>query len=113
MLNIEQRQDGEVTILDLHGDITIGHGGRALDRAISGLVEEGKDKILLNLADVVFVDSCGLGNMISGYNRVKGSGGEIKVLNLSGRVLDLMRITKLITVFDIFDEEADALKSYS
>jgi anti-sigma B factor antagonist len=112
-LNIEQRQDGKVTILDLSGNITIGDGGRALDRAISGLVEEGKDKVLLNLADVVFVDSCGLGNMISGYNRVTGRGGEIKVVNLTERVRDLMTITKLVTVFDIFDEEAAALNSYN
>lgn len=111
-LLIKQRQVGEVTILDLRGDITIGAGGKALRRAINELVAEGKDAILLNLAHVVYVDSCGLGNMISGYHKVTGRGGRIKLLNLTERVRDLMTITKLVTIFDVYDEESAALNSY-
>jgi anti-sigma B factor antagonist len=111
-LRIEQRQVGPVTILDLSGNITIGSGGKSLDATIEWLVEEGRIQILLNLAKVVYVDSCGLGNMVSGYNRVRNRGGQIKVLNLTERVRDLMTITKLATVFDIYGEESAALNSY-
>ena len=110
-LKIKERQAGPVTILDLSGNITIGSGGKSLNNAINGLVEEGKDKILLNLARVVYVDSCGLGNMISGYNKVRGKGGQIKLLNLTDGVRDVMTITKLVTVFDVYDEELAALHS--
>ena len=111
-LQIEKRQAADVTILDLHGDITIGDGGRMLDAEIKNLVEQGTGNILINLAKVIYVDSCGLGHMISGYQEVKQVGGKLKLLNLTQRVRDLMVITKLLTVFDAYDDEADALSSY-
>ena len=111
-LKISERQVGPVTVLDLSGNITIGAGGKELSGAIRGLVEQGRDRILLNLSKVVYVDSCGLGNMVSGYNRVRRAGGQIKLLNLTAGVRDVMTITKLVTVFDVFEEESAALKSY-
>ncbi len=112
-LNIQKRRAGDVTILDLQGDITIGTSGVIINDAIKGLVEQGKNKVLLNLAKVNFVDSSGLGNLIASFNTVRGAGGEIKLLNLTKRVRDIMVITKLVTVFDVFDQELDALKSYN
>ncbi len=111
-LNIERRRTADVTILDLHGDVTIGEGGRMLDAEIKSLVEHGASNILINLARVVYVDSCGLGHMISGYHAVKRQGGELKLVNLTQRVRDLLVITKLLTIFDTYSDEADAIRSY-
>ncbi len=110
-LRIEKRRCGDVTILDLNGNITITSGGDVLSDAIKKLLEQGSFNILLNLKRVVYVDSAGLGNMICGYNRVTKQGGQIKLVNLTNRVRDLMVITKLLTVFDVYDDEATALKS--
>ena len=110
-LRIEKRQCGDVTVLDLNGNITISSGSDILSDAIKKLLEHGNSNILLNLKRVVYVDSAGLGNMISGYNRVMREGGQIKLVNLTNRVRDLMVITKLLTVFDVYDDEATALKN--
>ena len=111
-LNIKERQAGDVTILDLAGNITIGTGGKELDGAVKTLMQEGKRKILLNLANVIYVDSSGLGHLISSYNVARVEGGQLKLLNLTKRVEDLMVITKLVTVFDTYHEESTALNSY-
>ena len=111
-LNIEERQAGDVTILDLAGNITLGSGGRELDGLVRDLVREGRSKILLNLADVIYVDSSGLGHLISSYNAARIGGGQLKLLNLTKRVRDLLVITNLVTVFDTFNEELTALHSY-
>lgn len=110
-LRIEKRQCGDVMILDLNGNITIDSGSEALSNAIRNLLDQGRVNIVLNLKRVMYVDSCGLGNMISGYNCVTKEGGQIKLVNLTNRVRDLMVITKLLTVFDVYDDEATALKS--
>ena len=111
-LNIQERRAGEVTILDLQGDITIGAGGGMLKDRIGGLAAAGRRKILLNLSRVRYVDSSGLGSLIYGFNAVSREGGQIKLLNLTERVRELMIITKLVTVFDTFEEEQAALTSY-
>ena len=111
-LYINQRREGDVTILDLKGRIRITGGNLVLHQAIRCLVDEGKTKILLNLADVTHIDSVGLGELISSHITLGNKGGQIKLINLTERIRDLMTITKLLTVFDVYDDEADALASF-
>ena len=112
-LNINERQAGDVTVLDLSGKITIGEGSVALRTAIRRLLEEGKKRILLNLAGVSYVDSSGIGELVSSYTAIgKEEGGQLKLLNLTQKIRDLLTITKLLTVFDVYENEAEALNSY-
>jgi anti-sigma B factor antagonist len=111
-LNISERQAGDITILDLDGKITIGEGSVALRSAIRRLLGEGKSKILLNLGQVGYVDSSGIGELVSSFTAVNKEGGTLKLLNLTQKIQDLLAITKLLTVFDTFDNEGDALSSY-
>ncbi len=111
-LNIRERQAGDVTILDMDGKITIGDGNVALRSAIRRLIEEGKKKILLNLGGVGYVDSSGIGELVSSYTTIQREGGQLKLLNLTQKIQDLLGITKLLTVFDTYDEESKALNSF-
>jgi len=111
-LNINERQAGDVTVLDLSGKITIGEGSVALRAAIRRLLEEGKKRILLNLAGVSYVDSSGIGELVSSYTAINKEGGQLKLLNLTQKIQDLLTITKLLTVFDVYDNETEALNSY-
>ena len=111
-LNIRERQAGDVTILDLEGKITIGEGSVSLRSAIRRLIEEGKKKILLNLAGVGYVDSSGIGELVSSYTTINREGGQLKLLKLTQKIKDLLTITKLLTVFDVYDNESDALGSF-
>lgn len=111
-LNISERQSADVTILDMDGKITIGEGSVALRTAIRRLLEEGKKKILLNLAKVGYIDSSGIGELVSSYTAINKEGGELKLLNLTQKLQDLLTITKLLTVFDVYESEADALASF-
>lgn len=111
-LNISERQAGDVTILDLDGKITIGEGSVALRSTIRRLLGDGKNKILLNLGGVGYVDSSGIGELVSSFTAVNKEGGTLKLLNLTQKIQDLLAITKLLTVFDTFDNEGDALSSY-
>ena len=111
-LNISQRQSGSVTIVDLAGKIALGESNRALHEAIRGLTADGNKSILLNLANVTLIDSSGLGELVASYASVERNGGALKLANLSDRFIELITITKLYTVFDIFDSEADALASF-
>lgn len=111
-LNISERQAGDITILDLDGKITIGEGSIALRSTIRRLLEEGKKKILLNLGDIGYVDSSGIGELVSSFTTVNREGGSLKLLNLQQKVQSLMAITKLLTVFDVYEDEGDALGSY-
>ncbi len=111
-LNIRERQAGDVTILDLDGKITIGEGSVSLRGAIRRLVEEGKKKILLNLAGVGYVDSSGIGELVSSFTTISSKEGQLKLLNLTQKIQDLLTITKLLTVFDVYDDEAKALNSF-
>jgi len=111
-LNIAERQVGDVTILDMDGKITIGEGSVALRTAIRRLLEEGKKKILLNLAKVGYIDSSGIGELVSSYTAINKENGELKLLNLTQKLRDLLTITKLLTVFDVYESEEEALASF-
>lgn len=112
-LNITERQAGDITILDLNGKVTIGEGSVALRTTIRRLLGEGKKKIILNLAQVGYVDSSGIGEFVSSFTAVNKEGGTLKLLSLTQKIQDLLAITKLLTVFDVYDSEADALSSFS
>ena len=112
-LNISERQVGDVTVLDMDGKITIGEGSVALRTAIRRLLEEGKKKILLNLAKVGYIDSSGIGELVSSYTAIgKEENGQLKLLNLTQKLQDLLTITKLLTVFDVYESEDEALASF-
>lgn len=107
------RQVNGVTILDCSGRITLGEGSVILRDAVRDLLAKGNKKILLNLADVTYIDSSGIGEMVSAYTTVRNQGGELKLLNLTKKVHDLLQITKLYTVFDVKDDEAAAVKAFN
>ena len=111
-MKIVERQVGDVVILDLHGKILIGEGDDDLREAVTRLADGGKTRILLNLADVPYVDSAGLGEIVRTYTTVSRKGGKLKLLNLTRKIQDLLSITKLLTVFDTFDSEDEAVKSF-
>jgi anti-sigma B factor antagonist len=112
-MKIVERSVGDAVILDLHGKILIGEGDDALREAVNKLVDSGKTKILLNLADVPYVDSAGLGEIVRCYTTVSKKGGKLKLLNLTKKIQDLLSITKLLTVFETFESEPEAIKSFS
>ncbi len=111
-LNIQERQAGEVSILDMSGKITIGEGSVALRSAIRSLLEKEHKKILLNLAGVGYIDSSGIGELVSSYTAINKEQGQLKLLNLTQKLQDLLAITKLLTVFDVYENESEALNSY-
>ena len=111
-LNINQRQTGDVAILDLNGEVHIDDNTTTLRGAIRELVAAGNKKILLNLAGVRYIDSSGIGELIANYTTVGRTGGQLKLLSLTDKVQDLLVITKLLTVFDVYDAEAEALTSF-
>lgn len=112
-MKVNTRQVDGVTILDLSGRITLGEGSVTLRDAIRDAVTKGQKNILLNLADVSYLDSSGLGELVTSYTSVKNAGGEMKLLNLGKKVTDLLQITKLYTVFDVSDDEASAVASFT
>jgi anti-sigma B factor antagonist len=109
-VNVRQREG--VTILDLKGKITIGVGDVALRDAIHEAMQAGATKILVNLQDVSTIDSSGVGELVSSYTTVTNRGGKLKLLNLPPKVADILQITQLITVFDVFEDEDEAIRSY-
>ena len=111
-MHIEERTVGEVIVLDLKGKITLGEGDELLKDKINSLVNQGRKKILLNLEGVPYIDSAGLGEIVRTYTTVSRQGGSLKLLNLTKRITDLLAITKLLTVFETFDSESDAVKSF-
>jgi len=111
-LDVKQRQAGDVTILDCSGSIRMGDGAVSLRNVIRGLNEHGSKKILLNLHEVKNVDSSGIGELIANYTTLSRDGGQLKLLKLTDKIRDLLVITKLLTVFDAYDEEAEALNSF-
>jgi anti-sigma B factor antagonist len=111
-LNIRERQAGDVTVLDMDGRITIGEGSVALRSAVRRLLEEGKKNILLNLAGVGYIDSSGIGELVSSYTAINKEGGQLKLLSLTQKLRDLLTITKLLTVFDSYETEPDALSNF-
>jgi anti-sigma B factor antagonist len=111
-MKVATRQVDGVTILDLSGRITLGEGSVTLRDAVRDLLTKGSKKILLNLADISYIDSSGIGELVSAFTSVKNAGGELKLLNLTHKVKDLLQITKLYTVFDVWDDEASAVTSF-
>ena len=111
-MDIEERAVGEVMILDLKGKLTIGEGDELLRDKINSLIQQGHRKLLLNLEGVSYVDSAGLGEIVRTYTTVSRQGGNLKLLNLTKRIQDLLAITKLLTVFDTYESEPEALVSF-
>jgi anti-sigma B factor antagonist len=112
-MQIEERSIGDVIVLDLKGKITLGEGDELLKDKVNSLVNQGHKKIVLNLAAVPYIDSAGLGEVVRTYTTVSRQGGSLKLLNLTKRITDLLSITKLLTVFETFDTENEAVRSFS
>jgi anti-sigma B factor antagonist len=106
------REVGAVTIIDFSGKISLGEGSALLRKTIRELLDDGQTKILLNLGDVNYIDSSGIGELVSGFTAVRNRNGELKLLNLTKKVHDLLQITKLFTVFDVYNDEPTAVRSY-
>lgn len=111
-LNITERRSGNALVLDLEGNIRLGEGSLELRNALSQLIKGGEKKVLLNLAHVTYIDSSGLGEIVAGYTSLRKNGGEMKLMYLTRRVNELMIITKLLTVFEVFDNETEAVNSF-
>jgi anti-sigma B factor antagonist len=111
-MQIEERIVGTVTILDLKGKITLGEGDEVLKDKINSLILQDRPRILLNFEGVPYIDSAGLGAVVRTYTTVSRQGGQLKLVNLTKRITDLLSITKLLTVFETFDTEQEALQSY-
>ena len=107
------RKADNVSILDLKGKITIGAGDVMLRDHINRVLEQGERSILLNMADVAYIDSSGMGELISSYTSVTKRGGKLKLLNLPAKIRDLLQITQLITIFEVYDNETEAVRSFS
>lgn len=112
-MTITERKNGDVVILDVEGKILLGEGDVQLNKKIKDLVSRKESKILLNLANVPYMDSGGLGEVVRSYSTVKAEGGDLKLAGVTSRIKDLMTITKLHTVFDIFDSEDEGVASFA
>jgi anti-sigma B factor antagonist len=112
-MQITERVVGDVMVLDLKGKVTLGEGDELLKDKVNSVVNQGHRKIVLNLADVPYLDSAGLGEVVRAYTTVSRQGGSLKLLNLTKRITDLLSITKLLTVFETFDLESEAVRSFS
>jgi anti-sigma B factor antagonist len=112
-MEIAERLVGDITVLDLKGKMTLGEGDELLKDKINSLLGAGKKKLVLNLEGVPYIDSAGLGEIVRTFTTVSRQGGNLKLLNLTKRIEDLLAITKLLTVFETFDTESEAIKSFS
>lgn len=106
------REVGPITIVDLSGRIALGEGSALLRKTVRELLDGGKNRILLNLGDVNYIDSSGIGELVSGFTAVRNRSGELKLLNLTKKVNDLLQLTKLFTVFDVYSDEGTAVSSF-
>ena len=111
-VKLATRQVGDVPVIDAAGRITLGEGASAFRDLIRDLANKGGQKILLNLSEVSYIDSSGIGELVSGFTTITNHGGVLKLIGLSKRVKDLLQITKLYTVFEVFDDEAAAVRSF-
>ena len=112
-VKLSTRQVGDVSVVDVAGRITLGEGSSALRDLMRDMVSKGQKKMLLNLGEVSYIDSSGIGELVSGFTTVTNNGGQLKLLGLTKRVKDLLQITKLYTVFDVHDDEAGAIRSFA
>jgi anti-sigma B factor antagonist len=112
-IKLNTRQVGDVTVLDLAGRITLGEGSSTMRDSLKELITKGQKKLLLNLGEVTYIDSSGIGELVSGFTTVTNQGGQLKLLGLNKRVKDLLQVTKLYTVFETFEDEAEAVRSFA
>ena len=112
-IKMTERQIGEITIVDISGRIALGDGTALLRSTVRNLIAAGKKNILLNLADVPYIDSSGIGELVSAFTAVRREGGDVKLLQLTRKVREVLQIVKLMTVFDVFDDEALALQAFA
>jgi anti-sigma B factor antagonist len=112
-MKLKTRQVDGITILDCSGRITLGEGSVQLRDSVRDLLSKGSKQILLNLGDVTYIDSSGIGELVSAFTTVRNQGGDLKLLNLTKKIHDLLQITKLYTVFDVKDDEASAVASFA
>jgi anti-sigma B factor antagonist len=112
-MQIEERAVGDVVVLDLKGRVTLGDGDQLLKDKVNSLVNQGRKRMVLNLAGVPYIDSAGLGEIVGSYTTVSRQGGSLKLLNLTKKITDLLAITKLLTVFETFESEDEAVRSFS
>jgi anti-sigma B factor antagonist len=112
-VKLTTRQVGDVTVIDAAGRITLGEGASTFRDSIKDLAAKGNQKLLLNLGEVNYIDSSGIGELVSGFTTMTNHGGQLKLLGLTKRVKDLLQITKLYTVFEVFEDEAAAVRSFS
>ena len=112
-MQIDERTIGDVVVLDIKGRVQLGEGDEMLKDKVNSLLNQGRKKIVLNLAEVPYIDSAGLGEVVRTFTTVSRQGGNLKLLNLTKRITDLLAITKLLTVFDAYDSEQDAVQSFS
>ena len=112
-MQIDERTVGDVVVLDIKGRVQLGEGDEMLKDKVNSLLNQGRKKIVLNLAEVPYIDSAGLGEVVRTFTTVSRQGGSLKLLNLTKRITDLLAITKLLTVFDTYDSEQDAVQSFS
>ena len=110
---LNTRQVGDVMVVDVSGRITLGEGSSLIREEMHTLTGQGSKKVLLNMGDVTYIDSSGIGELVSAFTAMANAGGTLKLLNLTKRVKDLRQITKLYTVFDVHEDEAHAVKSFS
>jgi anti-sigma B factor antagonist len=111
--NVSTRQAGDVSVVDISGRLTLGEGSSILRDQIRDLISGGHKKILLNMKAVTYIDSSGIGELVAAYTSAAGHGGNVKLLGLTNKVKDLLQITKLYTVFDVHEDEAHALRSFT
>jgi anti-sigma B factor antagonist len=112
-MQIDERTIGDVVVLDVKGRVQLGEGDEMLKDKVNSLLNQGRKKIVLNLAEVPYIDSAGLGEVVRTFTTVSRQGGQLKLLNLTKRITDLLAITKLLTVFDTYDSEQEAVQSFS
>jgi len=112
-MKIETRKVGDVTVLDCSGKITLGEGTMAVRNSVREILKNGGMKIILNLGDVNYIDSSGIGELVSSYTTVTNGGGQLKLLNLTNKIQELLAITKLLTVFQVYNDERAAVASFS
>ncbi len=111
-MKVNIRSEGEVSVVDLSGKITIGEGDVVLRETVETLIKEGRTKLLLNLARISYMDSAGIGELVACYKRSREKGGQLKLLNPSGKVYDLLQLTKLEEIFETFRDEGEAIQSF-
>jgi anti-sigma B factor antagonist len=112
-MHIDERTINDVVVLDVKGRVQLGEGDEMLKDKVNSLLNQGRKKIVLNLAEVPYIDSAGLGEVVRTFTTVSRQGGQLKLLNLTKRITDLLAITKLLTVFDTYDSEQEAVQSFS